>query len=66
MRFTSFLKSNKGINTVEIVILLAIIVGIAIIFKNEITEFVKNLLDSIFNKPDIVDLQSQLMNMHII
>ncbi|NMA67335.1 MAG: hypothetical protein GX957_14065 [Clostridiaceae bacterium] len=58
MKFKSFLKSNKGINTVEVVVLLAIVIGIAIIFRNEITGFVKKLMDEIFNTPDIINIPS--------
>jgi len=53
MKFAGFLRSSKGINTVEIIILLAIVIGIAIIFREKIIEFVNRLLDSIFNNPDI-------------
>ncbi len=42
-----FLKDNKGINTVEIVIILAILLGLALIFKDYITGFLNRIFDSI-------------------
>lgn len=49
-RLKSFLKSSRGLNTVEVVIILAIVVGIALVFKDEIGSFVRGLLDSIFDQ----------------
>ncbi len=51
-RIKSFLKSRKGMNTVEVVIILAIVVGIAIIFRDQIGAFAAGLMDSIFNDPN--------------
>jgi Flp pilus assembly pilin Flp len=45
----AFLKSEKGINTVEVVIILAIVVGLAIIFREELGKFANNLMSAIFN-----------------
>lgn len=47
-----FLKSQRGINTVEVVIILAIMVGLAILFRNQIGDFAKGLMDSIFKHPE--------------
>ena len=44
-KIKDFFKSQRGINTVEVVILLAIMVGIAILFKNQISKFVTTLLN---------------------
>lgn len=49
-RCKHFLRSSRGLNTVEVVIILAIVVGIALIFKDEIGAFVRSLLDQIFSK----------------
>ncbi len=45
----SFFKEEDGIGVVEIVIILAIIVGIALVFRDKITSFVRNIMDSIFS-----------------
>jgi len=44
------MKQEDGFGTIEVVILLAILVGIALLFKNQITVFVENLLNDIVNK----------------
>jgi hypothetical protein len=49
-RLKSFIKSSGGLNTVEVVIILAIVVGIALVFKDEIGSFVRGLLDSVFDQ----------------
>lgn len=52
-RAKSFLKSQKGINTVEVVIILAIMVGLAIIFREQIGAFANGLMKSIFEDTNI-------------
>ncbi len=49
----SFIKEEDGMSTVEIVIIIAVLVGIAILFRNYITDFVKYVLGLIFNKSEI-------------
>lgn len=44
------MDNEKGFGTIEIVILLAIVVGLALLFKNQITVFVENILNDIVNK----------------
>ncbi|NLL66159.1 MAG: hypothetical protein GX236_00470 [Clostridiaceae bacterium] len=52
-RVKCFLKSEKGINTVEVVILLAIMVGLAIVFRQQIGTFANGIMDSLFNNTNI-------------
>lgn len=47
-KIKQFLTSKRGINTVEVVIILAIVVGLAIIFRTQIITFATNIMDSIF------------------
>ena len=47
---SKLLYDESGFGTIEVIILLAILVGIALIFKTEITAFVQNILDTIVNK----------------
>ncbi len=42
-----FLKEEDGLGTVEIVIILAVLVSIALIFRNTIIKFVQKTLESI-------------------
>lgn len=46
-----FFTSQRGMNTVEVVILLAVVVGLAIIFREKIGAFANNIMDSIFSNP---------------
>lgn len=48
-----FLKSKRGINTVEVVILLAIMVGLAIIFREQIGKFANGIMDTLFKNTNI-------------
>ncbi len=43
----NFIKDEDGISTVEIVVIIAVLVGIALIFKNAIVGFVNKLLNNI-------------------
>ena len=44
----SFLKKEDGLGTVEIVILIAVLVGIALIFRDAIINFVTDIMKSVF------------------
>ena len=45
-----FLKKEDGLGTVEIVLLIAILVGLALAFKKSIVEFVNGILEGIRGK----------------
>ncbi|MBN1623772.1 MAG: hypothetical protein JXN10_09390 [Clostridia bacterium] len=47
--------SEKGMGTVEIVIIVAVLVGVALIFREAISKFVTDMIDSIFNDTEIID-----------
>lgn len=44
-----FLKDEDGMGTVEIVVIIAVLVTIALIFRKAITTWVKDTLTSIFS-----------------
>lgn len=46
---TRFWKEEDGFGTVELVILIGVLVAIALLFRNQITEFVKDLMDDVFD-----------------
>lgn len=46
--FKGFIKEEDGLTTVEIVIIIAILVGVALIFRDAITKFVTDMMDKIF------------------
>ncbi|NJD04574.1 MAG: hypothetical protein FIA99_18710 [Ruminiclostridium sp.] len=44
----SFLKEEDGLGTVEIVVIIAVLVGIALIFRDAIINFVTGIMESVF------------------
>ncbi|MFA7674035.1 MAG: Flp1 family type IVb pilin [Clostridia bacterium] len=46
---------RRGMGTVEVVIILAVLVGIALIFREAITEFVTNIIDATLNDESIIN-----------
>jgi hypothetical protein len=51
----SFLKEEDGLGTVEIVIIIAVLVGIALIFRDAIIKFVTDIMRSTFGDGTITD-----------
>lgn len=47
--FRNFLKEEEGMGTVEIVVIIAVLVSIALIFRNVITDWVRTTITNIFN-----------------
>ena len=45
--FDQFLKEEDGMGTVEVILIIVVLVGLVIIFKDRITEIVENLLKKI-------------------
>lgn len=56
----NFIKDEDGISTVEIVVIIAILVGIALLFKNSIVSFVKKIITN-FIDADVrpTDIQNE-------
>lgn len=50
-----FLKKEDGIGTVEIVIIIAVLVGIALIFRDAIINFAVELMRSIFGNESLIN-----------
>lgn len=48
-KIKEFWKNSEGINTIEIVIILAVVVGIALIFRDKMIEFAGNILGDVLN-----------------
>ena len=42
------LRDERGIGTVEIVIIIAILIAVALIFRHAIMDFIEYMIDSIF------------------
>ncbi len=41
---------QRGLNTVELVVIIAIVIGLALLFRTRITGFVTALLDGLFSR----------------
>lgn len=54
----SFLKEEDGLGTVEIIIIVAVLVGVALIFRNQLFGFVKGLMGKFFT-PDNINVEYQ-------
>lgn len=49
----SFIKEEDGMGTIEIVIIIAVLVALALIFKDAIGTFAKNLMEKFFNSGNV-------------
>lgn len=57
--FVRFLKEEDGIGTVEIVVIIAVLVGIALIFRDAIIKFVTEIMKGVFADDSITkDIKS--------
>jgi Flp pilus assembly pilin Flp len=45
-----FMQEEDGLGTVEVVMLIIVLIGVALVFKEGITELVKDLIGKIQNK----------------
>ena len=53
----AFLWEEDGLGTVEVILILAVLVGIALIFRHYIFDFVKEIMDNIIGG-DLSDVLS--------
>lgn len=47
---------QRGLNTVELVVIIAVVIGLALLFRTRITGFVTTLLDGLFSDKTAADL----------
>ena len=45
--YQEFLKDEEGMGTVEIILIILVLVGLVVIFKNQITRIVNNIFNKI-------------------
>lgn len=48
------IRNNRGISTVEIVLIIVVLVGLVILFKGQITSVVNNILNKITNQSNSI------------
>ncbi len=51
----SILEEEDGIGTVEIVVIIAVLVGIALIFRDAIIKFAVKIMQNVFGDDSIID-----------
>jgi len=49
-KLSKLMKKEDGLGTVEIVIIIAVLVGLALIFRNQIYSFVNQVFERIFGE----------------
>lgn len=54
-RIRAFLKEEDGLGTVEIVLIIAVLVGIALIFRDAILNFATGLMEGVFGDESIIN-----------
>jgi Flp pilus assembly pilin Flp len=53
--FKNFFKDEDGLGTVEIVVIIAVLVGIALIFRDAIIKFATGIMRGVFGDESIID-----------
>jgi Flp pilus assembly pilin Flp len=53
-KWKAFVQDERGISTVEVILLLFVIIGLILVFKQQITELVQNIFDAITSESDEV------------
>ncbi len=51
----SFIQEEDGLGTVEIVVIIAVLLGIALIFRQKIFDFVTSSLNTVFGNDKLDD-----------
>lgn len=46
-RFFEFMKDEKGIGVVEVILILVVLIGLVIIFKSQLTSLVQSIFEKI-------------------
>ena len=55
--FIRFLREEDGLGTVELVVIIAVLLGVALLFRKQLFDFVQKVLNSIFNGAEAAELQ---------
>ena len=48
-------KSKRGIGTLEVVIIIAVLLTVALIFREAITAYARNMMGIVFNEDHVLD-----------
>ncbi len=58
----AFLTDQRGLNTVELVVIIAVVIGLALLFRTRINAFVTTLLDGMFSTGTAEELVRGMKN----
>jgi hypothetical protein len=53
-RFVLGFRMRSGFGTLEVVIIIAVLLTIALIFRHSLLSFATNLIDTVFNKNNVI------------
>lgn len=48
-----FIHEEDGLGTVEVVIIIAVLVGVALIFRDSLIKFASGIIDNVFNESKV-------------
>lgn len=54
--FKRFISEEDGMGTVEVIIIIAVLVGVALLFRNQLIKFVNSIISNLF--PDASKLEN--------
>lgn len=52
LKFMNLMQDEEGLGTLEIILIIVVLIGVAILFRDRITGFVENILDRIGDEID--------------
>lgn len=63
--FVDFFKEEDGLGTVEIILIIAVLVGVALIFRNQLINFVNKVIVKVLPDPDSIQNNKETTNMFL-
>lgn len=53
-KFRDFLREEDGMGTVEVILIIVVLIGLVIIFKNQLTQIVNNIFSKISSQSNSI------------
>ena len=63
--FKSFFEDEEGMGTVEIVLIIAALVSMALIFKNTFVDLIKKMIQTVASPAANVDVETNQVNVEV-
>ncbi len=48
-------RRKRGLGTVEVVILIAVLVGVALVFREQLVAYARHIMETVFNDEIVID-----------